>query len=143
MRAIHAILLLFAAALIFPQLTWSQGQGPGQGRGGPRVPDFDTLARGKDVIVVAELPQMMQSVITRRLGFTGTQITREEYKTLTDRFQSSNPGGPATRTPPDFDTLANGKDVIVVADLPPRVQQMLEQRLGFTGTQITRAEYKS
>ena len=89
MRAKHTALILTAGFLLLPALSWSQfpGQGgSGGGRSGFQMdPDqlFNFASKGKDVIVVSELDaisKMMFDRMSSKLGLTGNEISREQFK---------------------------------------------------------------
>lgn len=92
MRAKHSALILTAGFLLIPTMSWSQfpgfggGGAPGGGRMGMQMdPDqlFNFASKGQDVIRVDELDPFSKSMFDRfasRLGLTGNEITREQFK---------------------------------------------------------------
>jgi len=122
MRSKHTALILTAGFLLLPTLSWSQfsGQGgPGGGgmRGMSMDPDqlFNFASKGRDVIIVSELDSMSKMMFDRmssRLGLTGNEITREQFRgamtRVTEMAKSGELGGmnlrPAEGSPGGFAT---------------------------------------
>jgi len=102
MRIKHAVLILFAGFLIGPTVLWSQGPGSGRGSGrfgGPFDPNafFDRMAKGKEVILRADLDPFAQSMFDRwagQLNITNGQITRDQFQQVMQQMsQMGGPGG--------------------------------------------------
>ncbi|MCE9534162.1 MAG: hypothetical protein K8T89_24045 [Planctomycetes bacterium] len=114
-RGIRIVLIIAAGLIVLPQLTWSQPRGPGGPRGGNPDEIFDRFAKGKEVIVVSELEPTMKmgmQFFGSKLGLTGDQITRTQFKEAlgkaTAMYSSGKgPSDPASTTPPVSTTGTN------------------------------------
>lgn len=109
MQAKHTALILAAGFMLLPTLSWSQfpGQGGSGGwRGMSMDPDqlFNFASKGRDVIVVSELDGMSKMMFDRmssRLGLSGNEITREQFRgamtRATEMAKSGEPSGMSFR----------------------------------------------
>jgi Ca2+-binding EF-hand superfamily protein len=154
MRAKHTALLLTAAFLLMPTLLRSQfpggfGGGPPGGDGKSRMqmdPDqlFNFVAKGQEVIRVDQLDAFSKSMFDRfasRLGLTGNEITRDQFKSAMTRaremaasgqlpggmnFQGGPGGGsdPDRRTEDRFQRMDRDQDGVLSNDELPETLQM-------------------
>src|SRR5262245_33972756 len=155
MRAKHTALLLTAAFLLMPTLLWRQlpggfGGPPGGGEGRTRMqmdPDqlFNLVAKGQEVIRVYQLDPFSKSMFDRfasRLGLTGNEITRDQFKSAMTRvremavsgqvpggmnFQGGPGGGgfdPDRRAEERFQRMDRDQDGVLSNDELPETLQM-------------------
>jgi hypothetical protein len=164
MRAKHSALLLTAAFLLMPTLLWSQFPGgfgggpPGGGDSRTRTqmdPDqlFNFVAKGQEVIRVDQLDPFSKSMFDRfasRLGLTGNEISRDQFKAAMTRaremaasgqfpsgmnFQGGPGGGPGgggfdpgRRTEDRFQRLDRDQDGVLSNDELPETLQMEREK---------------